>query len=210
MKTWLNKHKRSLMSLLMILLLSFILNFFDSGEEPQTKAPTAESRIELTEGEGTKAQTEPSDTSGTVDESETDITEQPPTESETDEPTEPETELYIDPDGVYTSMEDVALYLYLYGELPDNFMTKSEARKLGWEGGSLEPYAPGMCIGGDRFGNYEGLLPEEEGRSYRECDIDTLYADSRGAKRIVYSNDGLIYYTEDHYESFELIYPEEE
>ena len=142
MKTWLNKHKRSLMSLLMILLLSFILNFFDSGEEPQTKAPTAESRIELTEGEGTKAQTEPSDTSGTVDESETDITEQPPTESETDEPTEPETELYIDPDGVYTSMEDVALYLYLYGELPDNFMTKSEARKLGWEGGSLEPYAP--------------------------------------------------------------------
>jgi guanyl-specific ribonuclease Sa len=37
----------------------------------------------------------------------------------------------------------------------------------------------------------------------------TLYAKSRGAKRIVFSNDGLIYYTEDHYESFELIYPED-
>ena len=107
----------------------------------------------------------------------------------------------------YTSKEDVALYLYLYGKLPGNFITKSQARALGWEGGSLEPYAPGCCIGGDHFGNYEGLLPED--RSYTECDIDTLGADSRGAKRIVFSDDGLIYYTEDHYESFELLYGEE-
>ncbi len=125
------------------------------------------------------------------------------TEAETEETPE------LDRDGVYTSKEDVALYLYLYGELPDNFITKKEARKLGWEGGSLEPYAPGKCIGGDRFGNYEGILPEASGRTYKECDIDTLYASSRGAKRIVYSSDGLIYYTEDHYASFELIYPEE-
>lgn len=83
------------------------------------------------------------------------------------------------------------------------------AEKLGWEGGSLEPYAPGMCIGGSHFGNYEGLLPEKEGRTYTECDIDTLGAEKRGAKRIVFSNDGLIYYTEDHYESFELLYGEE-
>lgn len=109
-------------------------------------------------------------------------------------------------DGVYTHKDDVALYIYTYGDLPDNFITKNEARDLGWSGGGLEGYAPGMCIGGDRFGNYEGLLPEEEGRSYTECDIDTLGADSRGAKRIVFSNDGLIYYTEDHYESFELLY----
>ncbi len=94
----------------------------------------------------------------------------------------------------------------VYEELPPNFITKKQARELGWTGGSLEPYAPGMCIGGDKFGNYEGLLPEEDGRSYRECDIDTLGADSRGAKRIVFSNDGLIYYTEDHYESFVLLY----
>lgn len=115
----------------------------------------------------------------------------------------------IDFDGSYTTKEDVALYIYTYECLPSNFMTKSEARDLGWEGGSLEPFAPGMCIGGDYFGNYEGLLPEAEGREYTECDIDTLGASSRGAKRIVFSNDGLIYYTEDHYESFELLYGEE-
>lgn len=115
-------------------------------------------------------------------------------------------EISLDPEGSYTTCEDVALYLETYEELPDNFITKKEARELGWEGGSLEPYAPGMCIGGDKFGNYEGLLPKEDGRTYKECDIDTLGADSRGAKRIVYSNDGLIYYTEDHYESFILLY----
>ena len=62
---------------------------------------------------------------------------------------------------------------------------------------------------GDYFGNYEGLLPEKKGRKYTECDIDTLGAKSRGAKRIIFSNDGLIYYTDDHYESFELLYGEE-
>ena len=115
----------------------------------------------------------------------------------------------IDEDGIYTSKVDVALYLHTYGHLPSNFITKKEAEKLGWSGGSLEPYAPGKCIGGSHFGNYEGILPEKDGRSYTECDIDTLGADKRGAKRIVFSNDGLIYYTEDHYETFELLYGEE-
>ena len=104
--------------------------------------------------------------------------------------------------------DHVALYIHTYGHLPDNFITKKDAQALGWPGGSLEPYAPGKCIGGSRFGNYEGLLPEADGRTYTECDIDTLGADSRGAKRIVFSNDGLIYYTEDHYKSFELLYGE--
>lgn len=111
--------------------------------------------------------------------------------------------------GSYTTKEDVALYIHTYGHLPDNFITKKEAQELGWPGGSLEPYAPGMCIGGNRFGNYEGLLPEAQGRTYTECDVDTLGAKSRGAKRIVFSNDGLIYYTGDHYESFELLYGDE-
>jgi len=115
----------------------------------------------------------------------------------------------LDEGGEYTSAEDVALYLHLYAHLPQNFITKKDAQALGWPGGSLEPYAPGKCIGGSRFGNYEGLLPEADGRTYAECDIDTLGADSRGAKRIVFSNDGLIYYTEDHYETFELLYGEE-
>ena len=115
----------------------------------------------------------------------------------------------IDRDGSYTTAEDVALYIYTYGELPSNFMTKNEARELGWEGGSLEPYAPGMCIGGDWYGNYEGMLPETNGREYHECDINTLGASSRGAERIVFSNDGLIYYTPDHYETFTLMYGQE-
>ncbi len=118
-------------------------------------------------------------------------------------------EATLDVDGIYTTMEDVALYIHIYGELPHNFMTKNEARALGWEGGSLEPYAPNMCIGGDYFGNYEGLLPEAPGREYHECDINTLGARSRGAERIIFSNDGLIYYTGDHYETFTLLYGEE-
>ncbi len=109
-------------------------------------------------------------------------------------------------DGVYTSKEDVARYISEFGHLPQNFITKKEAQALGWPGGSLEKYAPGKCIGGDRFGNYEGLLPEEKGRKYYECDIDTLGKDKRGAKRIIYSNDGLIFYTDDHYKSFTQLY----
>ena len=116
------------------------------------------------------------------------------------------TEGTIDKNGVYTTKEDVSLYLYTYGELPSNFITKKQAQDLGWEGGSLEPYAPGCCIGGSYFGNYEGSLPEKRGREYHECDIDTLGKRSRGSKRLVYSNDGLIYYTSDHYQTFELLY----
>ena len=137
---------------------------------------------------------------------ESDVVETYPEEVIVSQPIMEDSGYVIDPDGYYTSKEDVALYIYTYGCLPDNFMTKAEARELGWEGGGLEAFAPGMCIGGDRFGNYEGLLPED--RDYRECDIDTMGKDSRGAKRIVFSEDGLIYYTEDHYESFELMYGE--
>ena len=121
----------------------------------------------------------------------------------------PDETAQIDEDGSYTTKDDVALYIHTYGHLPDNFITKKDARALGWNGGGLDDYADGKCIGGDRFGNYEGLLPDTPGREYHECDIDTLHATSRGAKRIVYSNDGLIYYTEDHYESFILLYGEE-
>ena len=120
----------------------------------------------------------------------------------------PAQEPALDEDGSYTSKEDVSLYIHLYGRLPDNFITKKEAEALGWSGGSLEPYAPGKCIGVSYFGNYEGLLPKKKGRSYTECDIDTLGKKSRGSKRIVFSNDGLIYYTEDHYNTFELLYGE--
>ena len=108
--------------------------------------------------------------------------------------------------GVYTSKEDLALYIHTYGHLPKNFITKKEAEAQGWSGGPLDRVLPGMCIGGDYFGNYEGLLPKAKGRRWTECDVDTLGARSRGEERIIFSNDGLIYYTGDHYESFELLY----
>ena len=118
----------------------------------------------------------------------------------------PAEEAAPDEDGSYTTKEDVALYIHTYGHLPPNFITKKEAQAAGWSGGALDRVLPGMCIGGDRFGNYEGLLPKAKGRQWTECDINTLGAKSRGAERIVFSNDGLIYYTPDHYESFELLY----
>lgn len=109
----------------------------------------------------------------------------------------------IDEDGSYTSRDEVAAYLRTYGRLPGNFITKDEAQALGWESsaGNLDKVAPGKSIGGDYFGNYEGQLPKKSGRKYYECDIDYT-GGYRGAKRIVYSNDGLIFYTDDHYESF--------
>ena len=120
---------------------------------------------------------------------------------------EPEPAESPDENGAYYAKDDVALYLWTYKKLPPNFITKSEAGKLGWEGGSVEKYKKGAAIGGDSFGNYEGLLPKD--KKYRECDIDTLGADSRGAKRIVYATDfSAIYYTDDHYESFTQLYPE--
>lgn len=106
----------------------------------------------------------------------------------------------------YSDKEHVAAYLMEFKELPENYITKNEAQKLGWVSskGNLWEVAPGMSIGGDRFGNYEGQLPRKNGRQYYECDID-FEGEYRNGKRIVFSNDGLIFYTEDHYETFEEI-----
>ena len=105
-------------------------------------------------------------------------------------------------DEYYYDLENVVRYLQEYGHLPDNFITKKAARDQGWIGGSVQKYVKGAAIGGDRFGNSEGLLPKAKGRVWIECDIDTNGARSRGAKRLLFSNDGLYYYTDDHYESF--------
>ena len=111
-------------------------------------------------------------------------------------------------DGSYQTMEEVAVYLTVFGKLPGNYIRKRAAEDLGWNNrdGNLDEVAPGCSIGGDRFGNYEGQLPDANNRKWTECDID--YDPSygyRGAKRIVFSNDGLIYYTDDHYETFSLV-----
>lgn len=133
------------------------------------------------------------------------------TETDTSGTSDPDGDIskILNENGSYDDRENVALYIHLYGKLPSNYITKEAAEELGWNGGSVEKYAPGKCIGGSRFGNYEGKLPKKSGRVYYECDIDTLGESSRGAKRIVYSNDGLVYYTSDHYVTFELLYGEE-
>lgn len=133
-----------------------------------------------------------------------------PTKAPTKAPTEAPTEAPRKKAGPITEPQDIVDYLYEHGELPDNFITKKEAQNMGWDSSwnYVSDVAPGKSIGGDRFGNYEGLLPDAPGRKWTECDIDTLGKSSRGAKRIVFSNDGLIYYTDDHYESFELLYGE--
>ncbi|MBQ2264524.1 MAG: ribonuclease [Oscillospiraceae bacterium] len=174
---------------------------------------------------GTDAESKPESQT----EAETEQKTEPPTEQKTEPPTEPETEPVTEPvteapteppteaatqppdsesdiiwGESYTTAEDVAEYIYLYGELPENFITKKEAGKMGWESseGNLWEVAPGMSIGGDYFGNYEGLLPEG---NYRECDIN-YDGGYRGAERIIYGDDGSVWYTDDHYESFTQLY----
>ena len=172
-------------------------------EETETEDSEAET-IEETGAESPEAET--------IEEAESeDLKVETQGETEADSP-EAETleESEIREDGTYTSKEEVAEYIYLYGHLPDNFITKKEAKALGWVSseGNLEEVAPGKSIGGDYFGNFEGNLPEKKGREYHECDIDSN-GGYRGAKRLVFSDDGLIYYTEDHYNTFELLYGEE-
>lgn len=123
----------------------------------------------------------------------------------TQESTKPED--ILDPDGEYNSKEDVALYIHLYGRLPRNYVTKDYAEDvLGCSLRMVEDYWPGGAIGGDVFRNKEGLLPKKSGRTWTECDINTWGKYNRGAERIVFSNDGLVYYTSNHYASFELLY----
>jgi len=129
-----------------------------------------------------------------------------PTSTPTPEPTKSPLEL-VEKDGVYSTPELVAAYIHTFHKLPSNFITKNEASKLGWNSkeGNLWDVTDEMSIGGDKFGNYEGLLPKAKGRQWYECDVN-YYGGYRGAERILYSNDGLIYYTDDHYESFTQLY----
>ena len=120
--------------------------------------------------------------------------------------TEPEEESILE-SGTYSDPESVALYLHTFGHLPDNYLTKSEAEALGWDNskGNLWDVAPGCSIGGDKFGNREGLLPKAKGRQYYECDVN-YGGGFRGGERIVWSNDGLIFYSNDHYSSYTQLY----
>ena len=124
-----------------------------------------------------------------------------------EDPPVQENETLLAEDGIYSTPEEVAEYLHIYGHLPQNYLTKQEAKALGWDAsqGNLWEVAEGKSIGGDRFGNREGQLPEAEGRTWYECDVN-YEGGFRGAERLLYSNDGLIYYTNDHYQSFIKLY----
>ena len=129
-------------------------------------------------------------------------------QSPAQQPTQQQTStITVAEDKYYSSKDEVAAYIHQFNHLPDNYITKTKAKKLGWEQqeGNLWDVLPGMSIGGGPFNNYDGKLPEEAGREYKECDID-YKGGARGGKRIVYSNDGLIFYTGDHYETFERLY----
>lgn len=129
-----------------------------------------------------------------------------PIETPTPEPTKSPLE-QVEEDGIYSTPDLVAAYIHTFHKLPSNFITKNEASKLGWNSkeGNLWDVTDEMSIGGDRFGNYEKLLPDKKGRTWYECDVN-YNGGYRGGERIVYSDDGLIYYTDDHYESFTQLY----
>ena len=127
---------------------------------------------------------------------------EPPTATPTEVPAATPTAPPIDENGSYFDRDNVALYIKTYGKLPPNFITKQEARNLGWKSGNVQKYAPGKAIGGDTFQNKEGILPKTSGVTYKECDIDTNGKKDRGSKRIVFGSDGRIFYTEDHYNTY--------
>lgn len=184
----------------LLLALAMVFSFAACGKKSTPVSPTPLPSKQETPAQPSNPETKPEQKPETKPEVKPNpVPEQKPEEK-------PEQKPAIDENGSYDSKDEVALYIATYGKLPKNYMTKNEAKALGWEGGSLEKFAKGMCIGGDNFGNYEGVLPKVKGRKYTECDIDTLGAKARGAKRIIFSNDGYIYYTEDHYEHFETLY----
>ena len=197
-RTTMKKLGRSLPLLILILVLAFFLYPAESSPASPAAAPAAEAVDTLNLVSSVSPSAAPASSGKESG--------QPSQGSDPTAVSAKDEEELLPEDGSYTTKEDVALYLHQYGHLPSNFITKKEAKAAGWPGGSLEAYFPGMCIGGDYFGNYEGKLPKAKGRSWTECDINTLGKRSRGAERIIFSNDGLIYYTDDHYESYTQLY----
>ena len=194
------KYLLKLFAVAVVLALVFSSGLFTTGDDAGTLGSAAQSEASVNSTGFDKTPSESPASSNIEDYSST-------ADEPDDAPIDAEAAA-LDEHGTYDSKDDVALFIHTYGHLPDNYITKQQAEDAGWSGGSVEKYCPGKCIGGSRFGNFEGLLPDKDGRTWTECDINTLGASSRGAERIVFSNDGLIYYTPDHYESFELLYGE--
>lgn len=112
----------------------------------------------------------------------------------------------VEESGLYTTRDSVAAYLCKFDKLPSNYVDKNEGKSLyesktgnTFEKWNFNPWTTlGVMIGGDVFDNREVLLPNG---SYREADVD-YSAKNRGTKRLIYQSDCVIYYTADHYETF--------
>lgn len=182
-----------------------MLEDFDEGEtlKDDEMRPLSEEELEQEEVEVQEEEKAQEEEEALKEEELTPVT------GEEDSATEENTEIssQIKEDGTYTEKTDVAVYIHTYGKLPSNYITEEEAKKLGWVSSrnNLDEVAPGKSIGGDIYANENKMLPEEDGRTYQQCDID-YEGGARGEKRLVFSNDGLIFYSEDHYETFEQLY----
>ena len=201
MKQLLHKTLSLLLSLLLVLGLAAPLAGCTAEDALDLLTAVVESLPEASEAPAASEAPDAAETPAPV---QTDAPADTPVPAAPEETQAPAAPTYGEP---YTDPYDVADYLHAYGELPSNFITKNEAKALGWDSaeGNLWDVAPGKSIGGDRFGNRERLLPEASGRTWYECDVN--YAGGyRGAERVLYSSDGLIYYTDDHYESFTPLY----
>lgn len=174
--------------------------------EQPTNTPTKAANTPAPTDAPTKAADTPTPTSTPTKAANTPTPTNAPTNTPTPELSKAPEEL-VEEDGVYSTPELVAAYLYVFHKLPSNYITKNDAVKLGWdsEKGNLWDVTDQMSIGGSRFGNYEGLLPDAKGRTWYECDVN-YNGGYRGAERILYSSDGLIYYTDDHYKTFTRLY----
>jgi len=113
--------------------------------------------------------------------------------------------------GIYTTKDSVAAYIYLFHKLPSNYVNKATGQTLyedvtgnAFSRWNFNPWTLlGVMIGGDVYRNDNGSLPSEN--SYRECDVD-YHDSSRGTKRLVYTLNGIVYYTANHYDNFAKIY----
>lgn len=178
-----------------------------TADSTTTTEPTTEKTTKTSKTKKTTTTTEKTKKTTTTTEKTTTTTEQ--TKKTTEQTKKTTAASKIDKNGTYSSRDEVAEYLATYKQLPSNYITKNEAEDLGWiaSKGNLATVAPGKSIGGDNFSNREGRLPKKSGRKYYECDIDYVKG-TRNAKRIIFSNDGLIFYTQDHYETFTQYDPE--
>ena len=193
----------------------------DAGEEPAekgekaseaTKAPKATKTPKVTKAPTEKPTKTPKVTKAPKATKTPKVT-KAPTEKPTKTPKatktpKPTATPKAEAEGPIIEPQAIADYLFEHGELPDNFITKKEAQALGWDSSRnyVSDVAPGKSIGGDWFGNYQGKLPRARGRTFRECDCNYVKG-RRKDDRIVWSSDGRVWFTDDHYETFTELFP---